>query len=188
MLALAVPLGILVGWLRRGHLENLARLDGRALAVVVAALLIRLGLERAAGSAASPALLIGAEAALYAGIFAAVAIHRRRRGVWLVGAGGALNLVAIALHGGRMPVWTAVAGRVGGALRGQLQAGALLTHAPMAAPQGLGWLGDVISLPSPLPPEILSIGDVLLICGVVVFLSSAMAAPELRSRGSGGGA
>ncbi len=175
MLPVAVPIGILLGWLRRGRIENLARLDGRALGLVVAALLVRLGLERAPGAATSPALLVAAEVVLYGGIFGAVAMHRHLRGAWLVGAGGACNLLAIALHGGRMPVWTAVAGRVAAAARAELQAGTLLAHVAMARPQGLGWLGDVISLPAPLPAQVLSVGDLVLICGVVVFVASAMA-------------
>jgi hypothetical protein len=181
MLSASVPLGILVGWLRRGRLGNLARLDARAAGVVAGAFLIRFLLYRSPGAAASPALLLAAEVALYGGIFAAVAMHRRLRGAWLVGLGGGANLVAILHGGGRMPVWTAALGRLDANSRAALAAGRVLTHVAMAQPRGLGWLGDVIALPAPLPAQVLSIGDVVLICGVVAFVASAMTAePEPR--------
>jgi hypothetical protein len=188
MLSASVPLGILVGWLRRGRLENLARLDGRAVGVAVAAFLVRLLLDRSPGAATSPAVLLLAELALYGGIFAAVAMHRQQSGAWLVGLGGGLNLVAIALHGGRMPVWTAAVGRVDGLSRARLSSGALLAHVAMAQPQGLGWLGDVIALPAPLPAQVLSVGDLILICGIVLFVSGAMALPPAVREGRQGGA
>jgi hypothetical protein len=185
MLSASVPLGILVGWLRRGRLENLTRLDGRAVGVAVAAFLVRLLLYRSPGAATSPAVLMLAELALYGGIFAAVAMHRRLRGAWLVGAGGALNLLAIVLGGGRMPVWMAVTGRLAAGFRAQLAAGQLLTHLPLAQPHGLLWLSDVIGLPAPLPAQVLSIGDLVLICGIIVFVASAMTMPAGKAGGGG---
>ena len=178
MLSASVPLGVIAGWLLGGRLENLTRLDPRAVGVAAAAFLVRLLLYRSPGAAASPVLLMAAELALYGGIFAAVAMHRRLRGALLVGLGGGLNLLAIVLGGGRMPVWTAAAARLPAAQRAQLAAGQLLTHVAMTHPAGLRWLGDVLATPAPLPAQVLSAGDLILICGVVVFIASAMTGPQ----------
>lgn len=145
--------------------------------MVIAAFLIRYLLHRVHGSFL-PVELLAADAIAYAAIFVAVAMHRQRLGAWLVGGGGALNVIAMMTHGGRMPVWLAATARLTPATVARIVAGHLPSYAAMASARGTGWLGDVIALPRPLPAQVLSVGDLVLIVGIIVFLSTAMVAPQ----------
>ena len=90
--------------------------------------------------------------------------------------GTALNATAILVNGGFMPVWD------------QALAAAGLTPAEIASPIHFvlsaeplldfllhaGPLGDVIPVPLPLVPNVLSIGDVLLAAGLAFFVFASL--------------
>ena len=120
--------------------------------------------RRSSSSNCSPvpaALLETAHIATYviAGWF--ILANSRIPGLWLVGAGAALNGVVIALNGGTLPARE-------GALRaagihvspGQFVNSGLLSHPRLA------FLGDVFAVPAPLPlANVFSVGDVLIVLG-----------------------
>jgi hypothetical protein len=91
--------------------------------------------------------------------------NRRVPGLWVMAAGGALNLVAIAANGGVMP-----ASRAALAVAGIAPADGFANSAAVAHPRLLV-LGDVIGVPGPWPiGNVLSVGDLVLFAGLLVLL------------------
>ncbi len=142
-----------------GRPSRLAALPLRHIGWIVGALAIQIVIiELLTGPAA---LLETAHIATYviAGWF--ILANSRIPGLWLVGAGAALNGVVIALNGGTLPARE-------GALRaagihdspGQFVNSGLLSHPRLA------FLGDVFAVPAPLPlANVFSVGDVLIVLG-----------------------
>ncbi|HUQ40703.1 MAG TPA: MFS transporter [Acidimicrobiales bacterium] len=97
-------------------------------------------------------------------------------GVWLVGIGGGSNLAAIAANGGVMPASPAAV-RAAGLTDG---GGEFVNSAASQSPH-LGFLGDVIVVPDAVPwANVFSIGDVLLLAGLVVALHRLSGSRLLR--------
>jgi len=112
------------------------------------------------------ALSEGAHLASYglAGLFAI--LNHRSAGTWIVGAGGASNLVAIVANGGTMPASSAALAASGW----HAPPGHFANSAALPNPR-LGFLGDVFATPSWLPVHsVFSPGDILIVIGVAVFL------------------
>jgi hypothetical protein len=111
-------------------------------------------------------LSAGAHLASYAvaGVFAFA--NRGLPGALVVAAGGALNFAAIAANGGTMPATAEALHRSGWQpAPGHFANSAVVPHAR------LSWLGDVFATPSWLPiHSVFSVGDILVVLGVAVFL------------------
>lgn len=106
--------------------------------------------------------------ASYAAVLAFIWCNRSFRGLWLVGIGGLSNLVVIAANGGVMPA-SADALRTAG--RTPTEPG--FTNSEVIQDPHLGFLGDVLPLPSWMPfANVFSIGDVLIAVGVFVLVHS----------------
>ena len=94
-----------------------------------------------------------------------VVVNRHIPFLWLVGAGGALNLAAIAANRGVMPAEPTALRTAG--LR--LDDG-FVNSAPVAHPR-LSFLGDIFAVPGGWPlHNVFSVGDVLIVIGAVVLL------------------
>ena len=106
-----------------------------------------------------------------AALFAVLNI--RTAGTALVGAGGASNLAAILANGGTMPASPAALEASGWqATPGQFANSAVVTEPRLA------FLGDVFATPSWLPVHsVYSIGDVVIVVGVAVFLRRTCRGP-----------
>ncbi|MGJ7440831.1 DUF5317 family protein [Aquipuribacter sp. MA13-6] len=99
-------------------------------------------------------------AAVFAGL------NLRSAGTWVVAAGGALNLTAITANGGVMPASASAVAASGW----QAAPGQFANSAVLAQPRLLP-LGDVFATPAWLPVNsVFSVGDVLVVLGVAVFL------------------
>jgi Family of unknown function (DUF5317) len=100
------------------------------------------------------------------------------RGLWIIGLGGAANLLAISANGGVMPASPAAARLAGlAADAGRFQNSAVVGHARLA------FLGDVFAWPHPLPlANVFSVGDVLLVVGIGYVLHSAAGSRWPRRR------
>ncbi|MDQ2923284.1 MAG: DUF5317 domain-containing protein, partial [Candidatus Dormibacteraeota bacterium] len=105
--------GFIVGFAARGTLENLGRLRLRFQWpwVVIAAVVVR------EAAVLTPLRNVEGVQYVYTATLAALVAWtvwhiNRVRGIWLVAAGSALNLVVIAANGGRMPVASELAGRL----------------------------------------------------------------------------
>ena len=113
-----------------------------------------------------PATLALAHIASYVAAGVCVLLNRRLPGVWLIGAGGALNGVVIAVNGGTLPT-TAAALRTAGRNESvhQFSNSGLLPH------PRLPLLGDIFATPAWLPGHtVFSIGDVAIWLGIAWLL------------------
>jgi hypothetical protein len=108
-----------------------------------------------------------------------VILNRRVPGLVVLGAGGALNLLAIAANHGVMPASPAALRAAGVApAPGEFTNSGALAH-PHLLP-----LGDVFATPAGMPlHNVFSVGDVLILLGVLALLHrasrQAAAAPRL---------
>ena len=171
---LAIVFGIVLGLAGGGNLSNLARLKFRWPLLLVAAVALRYVVIF------TPLNRVDGAQYVYALSLALIVLWtvwhlRRLPGVWLVTAGGILNLVVVLANGGRMPVDATLAARqLGGVLA---QRGHIGQYAVMGPDTHLNPLGDWLSL-GPLP-EAYSPGDLLIAMGIaLVILISLHRLPE----------
>ena len=160
--------GIGAGLAVGGRLTNLTRLRFRWPWAIVAAVLVRLAvmlppLNRFEASRYVYALAL-------AGIVAWTVWHARQmRGMWLISAGAALNLIVILVNDVRMPV----APEFAASLVRQGHAGQYVVMGPDT---NLNFLADWIKLAS--WPEVWSPGDVLIALGLAIVLFVSTATPQ----------
>jgi hypothetical protein len=103
----------------------------------------------------------------------ALMYSRRNRavyGIGLVGAGLLANALVVGVNGG-MPVSATAASRAGADYAAAVGNG---PHVPAGPGSVLPWLGDVIPVPLPLRPEVVSVGDVLAATGLAQALATTM--------------
>lgn len=161
-MVIAVAGGLLLGLVSGGRLGRLAELPvrrGRLVAAAALAQLVGVGAGRL-GLSPGPAYAAGMTAsAVFAVAF--LLANRRLAGTGLVAAGLVAN-AAVLLANGAMPVSAYAAARSG--------AGAATVadgrHQPATAGTRLRPLGDVVAVPWPLRPEVVSPGDLLVAAGV----------------------
>lgn len=154
----ALLVGVVIGLLTGGAVDNFARLKFRWPLVVVVAVVVReVVLLTPTGRI---------EGAQYVYVLALAAIvawtilhFDRLPGVWLVTAGGLANLTVILANGGRMPVAAELAGAL-------LQRGHIGQYTLMRPGANLNFLADWISI-GPIP-EAYSPGDLLIALGIAL--------------------
>ena len=158
----AMALGLVAGLVTGGSIDNFARVRFRWPLVVLAAVVIRETVLL------TPLNHVDGAQYVYLAALAAIVAWTIWHfdllpGVWLVSAGGALNLLVIGVNGARMPVAPALAGSL-------LRRGEIAQYTLMGQRTNLNSLGDWISVP-PFP-EAYSPGDVVIAAGLalVVFL------------------
>jgi hypothetical protein len=176
----AVALGILLGYALRGRLSGLLSLELRGLWLVLAALLIQLLIF----PLFTPQPIVPYGTALFHGIsyglvFLWLVLNLRIRALFAVGGGALLNLVVVLVNGGFIPA-SAHALRQAGLdsvaeviARGETYGNVV----GMSASTRLNFLGDWIPLPPWLPfSTAMSVGDVLIMAGLVWLLARGMRA------------
>ncbi len=170
--ALVAALGI--GRLAGGSLRRLATLPLRGTWLVGGAVVLQaagvgaaLALDRSAGSAYAAGL---AGSAALAGLF--LLRNRRLPGIPLATVGLALN-AAVVVANGAMPVSLPAAARAGVAT-GPIAGGEDARHVVADGRTRLRPLGDVVPVPWPGHPEVVSPGDVLLVAGLGLLLVRGM--------------
>ena len=172
-LVLAVLLAaLLVGWARGGSLERLGTLPLRRRRLVVAALLAQLGGALVGGPAYAVGLVAGAGLAL-----AFLVGNRGTRGTGLVGLGFALNALVVGANGA-MPVSLGASARAGVTTQ-YLLTGEDPRHEVLDRGSRLRLLADVVPVPLPGVPQVVSAGDVLVAGGTgqLVVLGMGRRAP-----------
>lgn len=149
---------VVTGWLLGGSLTRLAAQPVRSARLLQAALAAQL-----VGAVVPGGYVVGLAGSA---VLVALAVRRDRRlpGMRLVGLGLALNAVVVGLNGA-MPVTAAAAERAGLDLT-RIAAGADPRHELAVPETRLPWLGDVLPLPWPGWPEVVSAGDVVLLAGL----------------------
>lgn len=177
----ALLLGLLIGFLRRGSLANLAKLDLRAGGLVLLAMLTQI-LIFPLGQGAQPIVQWGTEylhLVSYLLLLLFVMLNYREWALWLLALGMVSNFIVIATNGGYMPASvdalraagkTAVTERL---LTGQPSGNVI----QMTAETQLNFFGDIFWLPAWVPwATAFSIGDLLLAIGIIWLLQAKMKA------------
>jgi hypothetical protein len=157
LVVLAVALAI--GWLRGGSLDRLGALPLRSRRLVVAALLAQLAGTVVGGPFYPLGLITSAVL-----VVAFLVRNRGIRGTGLVALGLLANALVVGANGA-MPVSAEAAGRAGTGIQ-DLLTGADARHELAGPGTRLDWLGDVLPVPLPLRPEVISPGDVLVAAGL----------------------
>jgi hypothetical protein len=154
---------------RLGRLADRPILAGRLVVVAVAAQVIGALLTRATGQGAwyIAGLALSAVAAL------AVCLRNRRlAGLGLVATGLVANAIVVGLNAA-MPVSATAAARAGVPVA-TIAAGDDPRHELAGPSTRLRGLGDVVPVPLPWRPEVVSPGDVLIIAGLAEFVFLGM--------------
>lgn len=173
-LVVAVLVGALaVGWAIGGSLSRLAAVSLHRRRLVVAAVAAQvLGVVLVAtvgGGGTAYAATLATSAALVLGF---VVANRRLPGMPLVAAGLLLNAAVVAANGA-MPVSLDAAARAGVDIR-PIALGDDPRHAIAGARTRWDALGDVVPVPLPVHPEVVSVGDVLLAAGLAQLIVAGM--------------
>ncbi len=159
-LVLAVLLvAVLLGWARGGSLERLGGLTLRSRALVPVALVVQVAGTLVGGRAYPAGLVVSALLVL---LF--LARNRGVRGTGLVGLGLVANAVVVAANGA-MPVSVEASGRAGVTVQA-IVAGEDPRHVLLEDGTRLPLLADVVPVPLPRLPQVVSPGDVLVAAGV----------------------
>jgi hypothetical protein len=178
-LCLALLLGlILVG----GRVSNLASVNVKwgwlaPVAFLMQAYLIFFPAERAGDVLAPRSLLLVASHVL---LFVVIWQNRHLSGIKVIGLGLLLNFVVMIVNGGFMPITPETLVRIGyDGNTSQLETGYIVGRTKNVVVEPgeatLWFLSDIMVIPRPFPiPTALSVGDLLIVMGVVFFLREAM--------------
>jgi hypothetical protein len=155
--------------LAAGRLQRLGELNLRGLPLLIGALVVQVLITDVI-THAPRALLATVHVATYVVAAYVIWLNRSVAGIVVLGAGAALNAVAIAANGGTLPA-SAGALRAAGIHEGSGFANSgVLTHPKLA------FLGDTMSTPSWLPfRNVISIGDLLILVGTFILVHAACA-------------
>jgi MFS transporter, DHA3 family, macrolide efflux protein len=174
--ALGVAIGLGLGLLAGGRLDNLVDIRFRLLPLILLAFVARIALDGAltAGAISDP-LRPWLVLAIYAVLTVALLANRSLPGLTAAAMGTAANGLVIVANGGWMPVWQpslAAAGLDSSAIHSNFHT--LLTG-PLDVPflaRG-GPLVDLVPLPIPLLQSVVSAGDLLLGAGLAFLVFAA---------------
>lgn len=163
-----------VGWLRGGGLDRLGAHPPARPALVGAALLVQVAGTLAGGPLHALGLAVGTGL-----VVAFLLANRGLRGTGLVALGLGANALVVAANGA-MPVSESAAARAGVPLAA-IGAGLDPRHELRTGATRLPLLGDVVPVPLPLRPEVVSPGDVLVAAGLGQLVVLGMATGAGRS-------
>jgi len=170
---LSLLTAVLVGWARGGSLERLGALPLRSRRLLAYAF----GAQLAGVLVGGPFHALGLVASVAC---VAVFLQRNRgvRGTGLLATGLLLNALVVVANGA-MPVSTAAAARAG-VSTAPITTGADPRHELADASTRLPWLSDVVPVPLPGRPEVVSPGDVLVAAGAAQLVVVGMAPGTVR--------
>lgn len=173
VVVLAVALAL--GWARGGSLDRLGALPLRSRRLVVGALAVQL-LGTVVGGP-----FYGLGLVLSAGLVVAFLVRNRGiRGTGLVALGLLANALVVGVNGA-MPVSAQASARAGVGTQ-DLLTGSDARHALADDDTRLRWLGDVVPVPLPLRPEVVSAGDVLIAAGLGQLVALGMVGAGTTAR------
>jgi predicted MFS family arabinose efflux permease len=166
-----VIVGVTVAWMLGADLRQLDRLDLRGGHFIFAALAVQLLLFLPGEQLAPNRLVDPLHIASYALVGGFIVANLRRTGFWVIALGATLNALVIAVNRGRMPVSLAAWGESGRAPHLFSHGHTFANNVVAGHATWLPWLGDIFALPRWLPLATpISIGDVLIVLGTVVFI------------------
>lgn len=157
--AVALVCAVLIGFASGGRLRRLAELRLRHRRLVLVALAAQLAGALVGGPSYRLGLVVSVVVAL-----AFLLANRSVQGVALVALGLLSNALVVGLNGA-MPVRPEASGRAGVSTQPLLD-GSDPRHELADEGTRLPWLGDVIPLPLPYRPQVVSPGDLLIAAGL----------------------
>jgi hypothetical protein len=176
---LAIGLGLVIGFARRGSINNLGEAHLRGVPIVFAGVAFQVGsmlAERARLDWLPLALILTS----FACVFIFAALNWRLSGMALAAGGALANFVVIAANGG-MPVSLEAAARAGlGNPFADPSSVAKGAHHAMTEDSVLTFLADVI--PLRIGSNVVSVGDILIWAGLLVIVQQLMVRPKGRRR------
>jgi len=181
-------LSIIVGFIRRGKLTNLAHIPLRRIylfAVPLALYAVAYLLMRTTNDHILLLCTRATNILQYVVLLAAIGVNLHIREMRLMGLGTFLNFLALSVNGGVMPVHPRAVELAGMTAMFDAQRGTeLVRHLIMTPETRLKLLIDIIPLPGygPHLPEVASIGDVLLAIGIFVLVQRYMCSPRSWSK------
>jgi len=176
LVLVALLAALAVGWILGGRLERLGELPLRGRRLVLAGLLAQLAGALVGGPFYPVGLAVSALLVL-----AFLLRNRGVRGTGLVAFGLLANALVVGANGA-MPVSADAAGRAGVSTQ-DLVSGSDARHEPLDGQTRLPLLADVVPVPLPVHPEVVSPGDVLVAAGLAELVVLGMGAPPGRPRG-----
>jgi MFS family permease len=185
VVALALMLGLAVAWMLGANPVRLADVKFRGSVLVFGALAIQLGIYTAFTSHIPTSWDKPLHIISYLMLVGFFVLNLRVAAFWLVGFGLLSNVTAIFANGGHMPVsaeaWTGAGGKLS-----EFDRHGVSTNNVLAGPHThLGWLGDIFVLPFRVPfASILSIGDLLIVMGMVAFVYRTCAPKAVTRSGN----
>jgi hypothetical protein len=161
ILSISILIALVLTPMLHGDLRALAAMRFRLAGLLAVALLVQVLVVTVFPGPASP-LRVGLFLSSYALALMFLYLNRRIPGLWLVGVGALLNLLAIVANAGVMP---AAPGAL--ATADVRPSGEDFANSAYVANPNLGFLGDVFAIPSSWPlANVFSPGDVLIALGV----------------------
>jgi hypothetical protein len=167
-----------LGWARGGSLDRLGSLPLRSRRLVVGALLAQVAGTFVGGPFYPVGLVVSA-----ALVVAFLVRNRGIRGTGLVALGLTANALVVGANGA-MPVSPQAAARAGVGVQ-DLLVGADARHELADDGSRLLWLADVVPVPLPLRPEVVSPGDVLVAAGLGQLVALGMVGAGTTPRAAG---
>ncbi len=162
MLTLCLAISIAAVPLFGGKLRRLAQIRFRSTWMLLAALAVQVTLFASDGPTTT--LKTATHVASYGLAFVFLYRNRSVRGLWLLGVGAALNLVAITANGGVMPAAPHAL-----ATAGLATDASVFDNSSALSHPNLLILGDIFALPKSIPfANVFSVGDLLIVLGAAV--------------------
>jgi len=186
MLIGGIALGLILGLLLGGRLENLSNIRLRFMPLLFVAVIVRFGAEAALsfGVPLAETLRMPLLGLAYGLLLFTLWKNRFYPGLALAFVGIASNALVIMVNGGRMPVWLPAFDASG--LQGPLDS---VLHVPLGPEINaefllrLGPFADIIPIPFPPVQNVASIGDLFLTAGLAFFLfATLLRTPEESQR------
>jgi DHA3 family macrolide efflux protein-like MFS transporter len=176
MLIGGVAVGLLLGLLAGGRLDNLAGIRLRYLPLLFLGVIVRFGTELGLsyGIPAVETLRLPLLGLAYGLLLFTLWQNRGYPGLALAFVGIAMNAIAIVANAGYMPVWDRAYAEAG--LTGPINSSLhyVLSADDPAFLLRLGLLGDIIPIPVPPVQNVASIGDIFLTAGLAFFLFATL--------------
>ncbi|GGJ05198.1 hypothetical protein GCM10010885_12860 [Alicyclobacillus cellulosilyticus] len=174
---LALFIGFILGWLKKGSFWNLTNLPLRGLLTLpVAFVLEYLSVHVFSGLMYEVSIVVSYILSL---VFCA--LNFRLPGVVWAGLGTLSNFIAMAANGLRMPVYLPAVKQMGAGLVERLLHGDFNKSIAMSSHTRLNFLGDIFSIRVP-PPSIISIGDILIMTGIIILVQYGMTMARRETR------
>lgn len=178
---ITIALAIIIGWLRRGSLNNFSDLRFKYPLIGLAGLwmqviVINTDLRQLLKISPYEGIIYSLA---YLMVFVFFLLNWALPGFSLVAAGCLLNTLVISLNNGQMPL-SATAARLAGQMtlysRASSTAGKMWTTYTQVSDQTqIFWLGDIIPIPKPFPvPTVISIGDIFILIGIFWLIQKVM--------------